>query len=334
VPPAISVIVPARNAEATIAATLAALRAQRLEQPFEVIVVDSGSSDGTATLVAATEFTLLHNPGGEPAGSRNLGAARATAPVLAFTDSDCEPDPDWLAAGLAALNGSADAGAGAADLVAGRVLPAGPVAPFQRTVSIGHESGLYETANLFVRRDWFQRVGGFELLPQLRLPDGRPFGEDAWFAWRCKWAGARSRFSADAVVRHAVLPGTPSQYLREQARRGYFPALVAQIPELRSTFLHRRWFLSPQTLRFGVANAGLGAGGVIAARPGSRATLAGGAVAALAATPYLRAVARDVARVTPDTRERARLAVATAAGDAIGAVSLIAGSIRARTLVL
>ena len=253
----IAVVVPAHNAAATLAATLAGLAGQTLGDPFEVIVVDSASTDATRQVAAEAaasdrRIRVISNPGGEPAGSRNLGVAAASADLIAFTDADCVPDSGWLAAGLIAL--------AEADLVQGRVLPARPPRLSDRSLSVGHESGLYETANLFVRRALFDRVGGFRRLPGFAAE--RPFGEDTWFAWRARRMGARTAFSATALVRHAVFPRSAAGYVAEQRRRGHFPALVRVVPELRDVFLYRRWFLSPQSARFDLALLALAAAAV------------------------------------------------------------------------
>jgi GT2 family glycosyltransferase len=96
--PEVSVIVPSYNAAATIGTCLAALREQQTRVPFEVIVVDSGS-DGAADIVASRfpEVRLLRFADRKFAGhARNLAIAEAHAGVLAFTDADCVPAPDWI----------------------------------------------------------------------------------------------------------------------------------------------------------------------------------------------------------------------------------------------
>jgi glycosyltransferase involved in cell wall biosynthesis len=308
--PAVSVVVPAHDAETTLGATLAALRTQDLALGFEVIVVDSASRDGTLALAqraaeADPGIRVLENPGGEPAGSRNLGVSASRGRVIAFTDADCAPEPGWLSAGVAALR--------TAELVQGRVLPAGPHGLCDRTLSVGHESGLYETANLFIRREVFDRAGDFAPLPG--FGEDRPFGEDTWFAWRARRSGAITAFSADAVVRHTVFGRGVCGYVAEQRRRRYFPALVRAVPELRGTFLYGRWFLSPQTCCFDLALAGL-AVATVSPRSGRRLALA-------AVVPYALSLPH-----------RPREAAAQLAGDAVGAIALARGSLAARTAVL
>ena len=316
--PAVTVVVPVYNGAATIGATLDALSELTLEGGYEAIVVDGGSTDGTLEILrqAGDAVTVLHNPQREPASSRNLGARHGTAPVIAFTDADCEPDPGWLTGGLAAL--------GSADIVQGKVLPRGGHGPFDRTLAVVAEYGLYETANLFVRREMFERAGGFEPLPGLELPDGTHFGEDAWFVWRAKRLGARTVFAEDALVRHAVFPRDLRGLLAELPRRRHFPRLVALIPELRTAYLHHRYFLSPMSVRFDLAIAGA----AVAAYRGRHRDQV---VAAGLAAPYALAVAHELARSRPDAR--AEVLAARLAGDAITLVALLRGSLTARTLV-
>src|SRR5437764_854251 len=112
----VSVVVPARNAAATIERALDAVARQELGEPYETIVVDDGSADGTPELAErsrAPGLRVLRQRPESPSAARNRGASEARGDVLAFTDADCFPTPGWLAAGLAALEG--------ADLVQGAV---------------------------------------------------------------------------------------------------------------------------------------------------------------------------------------------------------------------
>src|SRR5438105_12532712 len=112
--PAVSVIVPARDAEATIGRTLDALARQAVDLEFEVIVVDNGSRDATPALAERSQIVskVIRRRRGQGAGAaRNEGAAAARGELLAFVDADCEPAPGWLAAGARA--------ASSADLVQG-----------------------------------------------------------------------------------------------------------------------------------------------------------------------------------------------------------------------
>src|SRR3954470_1388602 len=144
----IAVVVAARDAAASVGRTLAAL------EGAEVVVVDDASDDDTAAVAerAGARVVRLARQGG-PGAARNAGVAATSAPLLAFTDADCEPAPGWLDALRGALRD--------ADLVTGRVLPAGPARTFDRTLQLDGVSPRFETANLAVRRTTFDAVGGF-----------------------------------------------------------------------------------------------------------------------------------------------------------------------------
>ena len=313
-PPPISVIVPARDARSTLPATLAGLGDQRDVEDFEVIVVDDGSTDGTADLARASPLRprVLSAAGVGAAESRNLGARAARAGALAFLDADCQPVPGWLAAGLEAL--------GDADLVQGPICapPGARVGPYDRVLVTPRASPLFESANLFVTREVFQGVGGFE---DWLGAGGRPMGEDVLFGWRARRLGARVAFSDRAVVHHAVIPRGAWDYIAEHARVRFFPVLARRIPELRHAFFYRGYFLTSRSAAFDLALAGA-AVALTARRP----------AALVLAAPYARTVA---AHSTRWGRRRApAIALARLAADGLSAGALVVGSARARTLVL
>lgn len=304
-----SVIVPAHDAAATLPRTLSGLAAQQVDGEFETIVVDDGSRDATARI--ADEYrarVIRHERPVGPGASRNRGAASARAAVLVFVDADCAPTPGWLAAGLRALEG--------AGLVQGRVEPRPdvPLGPYDRTLWVTRPWGLFESANLFVRRDVFERLGGFG--DGLLALAGAHFGEDVIFGWSARREGIATAFCDEALVHHEVFPRTAADFLRERRRTGLFAALVREVPELRESFLHRRFFLTPRSAAFALAVAG---GGIAWAtrRP----------LAALAAAPYARLAADDL-------REGPELALVHAAADAVGLASAVRGSAAARRVVL
>jgi glycosyltransferase involved in cell wall biosynthesis len=310
VPPRVSVITPAKDAAATLPAMLDAIAAlEPVNGGIELVVVDDGSSDATRAIAAAHPAVarVVDGGGGGPGRARNLGVAASTGDVIAFTDADCMPAPGWLAAALAVL----DAGA---DIVQGSVVAAGPVGPWDRTVRVGRFSHLYETANLLIRRDWFEALNGFE--PWLSPKRSKELGEDVWLGWRAQRAGARTAFAAEAVVAHAVFPGSPRSFVSEHFRRRFFPEMVARIPELRTTFCWRRLFLSRRGALFDLALAGVLLGAL-------RRT----PLALLAVVPY----AREVRRAAGGS---ARVAVVQTSADAVGAAGLAVGSLRARSPLL
>jgi glycosyltransferase involved in cell wall biosynthesis len=313
---AVSVIVPALNASATIARTLAALAAQDFGGGYEVVVVDDGSDDGTARIAEQWDgdvrVVVIRQDRLGPAAARNAGVAAASGRLLAFTDADCYPAPGWLEAGVAAL---ADA-----DLVQGSVSPEPGVerGPWDRTLWVERETGLFETANLFVRRSLFDSLGGFEVWLEPEI--GKPLGEDMWFGWRARRTGARSAFCEAALVHHAVFPRGPGGFLAERRRLRYFPAMAAQMPELREQFFFGRLFLARRSAAFDAALAGVAA----AAVRRSWLPLAAGA-------PYARMLLREA---RPYRRRAPLVAAVRAAADALTLAELARGSVRARTPVL
>lgn len=190
-----TVIVPARDAAAVLADTLAPLRGR------DVVVVDNGSRDGTAAVARAHGARVVSEPRPSRALARNAGAAATDAPVLAFLDAGCVPQPGWLEALVAALAG--------AELAGGRVEIATSEHPsaverFDAAWRFRQERNVAEgwsvSANLGVRREAFP---GFD-------PAFGHAGEDADLCRRAIAAGARLVFAPDAVVAHPA----------ERSRRG------------------------------------------------------------------------------------------------------------------
>jgi glycosyltransferase involved in cell wall biosynthesis len=317
-----SVIVAARDAAATLPRTLAALARQELAGGFESIVVDDGSLDDTAAIAERSEATthVVRRGQSEGAGAaRNAGAALARGSVLVFLDADCFPAPDWLARGVAATSDH--------DLVQGMTLPDPLVelGPFDRTLSVVDAHGLFESANLFVTRELFQRLGGFstglERGTWRRGRGGDPFGEDVIFGWRARRAGARTGFCEQAVAYHEVFARGPRQFIAERTRLALFPALAVQVPELRNVFFYHRLFHSRRSASFDLAAAGL----VLA--------LATRRVLPLtAALPYVRLLAGSARRW--GGRGAARVALVEAIADGVGALALVRGSVGSGSLLL
>lgn len=195
--PLVSVVVPTCGRPALLARCVDALKRQTLPRcRFELIIVDDTASRAG------------------PAAARNRGWRQATAPVVAFTDDDTEPDPDWLRAGLAAMDEGADA-------VTGRIrmpLPPGTPTDYERDAA-GLERAEFVTANCFVRREVLERLGGFD--ERFRLP----WREDSDLHFRLLESGARLASAPDAVVVHPVRPAGFGVSLRQQ-RKIMFDALL------------------------------------------------------------------------------------------------------------
>jgi GT2 family glycosyltransferase len=296
-----TVIVTARDAEAILPRTLAALADQEGAPSFELVVADDGSSDGTAAIAERAGARVVRGPA-------NTAVAGASGALLAFCGADCRPTAGWLAAGTRAL---ADA-----ELVQGRVLPdpRSETGPFPSPVSVTEETGLYDAGNLFVSRALFDRLGGFE------ADDSDVLSEDTWFGWRARRAGAGTSFCAEALSHRPAGAIEPLEHVEQATRRRAVPGTVARLPELRDTLLHRRLFLSSRTMKLDLALAGL----ALAAARRSKLPL-------LAAVPYALELRRHAKERGEDWK---RVAAIDASADLLGAMALLHGSVEARTPVL
>ena len=96
--PCVSVVVPFFNSERHLAACIESLLGQDdVGGPFETILIDNGSTDGSASIVERyRELTVLDEPTPGAYAARNTGIRRARAPLIAFTDADCVVAGDWL----------------------------------------------------------------------------------------------------------------------------------------------------------------------------------------------------------------------------------------------
>ena len=219
--PFVSVIVPVYNDERGLGIALRALLAQRYAPDrYEIIIVDNGSADGTLAAARGAEqahpgrvrVLTEHAQRGSYA-ARNCGIAAARGTVLAFTDADCAPAPDWIGQGVAAL---AESGAA---LAAGRIdmtfrgahpnvwehLDAVGKLNQQRYVEA---YGFGATANLFVQRAAVERHGAFraDLIS----------GGDYEFGRRLTGAGEKAVYAAHAVVRHPARAAAGEVFKKER----------------------------------------------------------------------------------------------------------------------
>ncbi len=201
--PLISVIVPVFNDPDGLTRCLRALRAQTHPQhKLQIIVADNGSHVDIKACVdnfAHVELVIETKPGSYAARNRALQVAEGT--LLAFTDADCQPHPEWLANAAAALE------FGALDAVVGGDVELFALDPHATTwtelyeLSLGFPQRFYVeqrkytvTANLVTTRRVFDRVGPFDA--------GLKSAGDKEWCGRAARAGFPILFAEDAVVRH------------------------------------------------------------------------------------------------------------------------------------
>jgi glycosyltransferase involved in cell wall biosynthesis len=204
----VSVVVPVRDGERTLATQLRALAEQDYADPWEVLVADNGSADRSAQ-IARRHLRAL--PDGRlvdaarragAAHARNAGARAARGDFLAFCDADDRVGPGWLS-GMAH---SASEG----EVVAGRLVPGAfndahtraahgsggwgagpPVALRFLPFASGSNCGIWSSA--------FARLDGFD--------ETLAVGEDIDLSWRAQLAGMRLVFGATAVVERRYASG-------------------------------------------------------------------------------------------------------------------------------
>jgi len=226
------VVIPVRNAADEIGALLDALRRQNLPcSTTQIVIVDDASADATAANARASGLAeVVQSPTRLGSyGARNAGIAVAQADTLAFTDGDCLPTPSWLERGLHALaERRVDVLAGHVDMPLGLRPPKAAVVDAalhmnQRLWVESHEFGA--TANLFVRRELFDRIGLF---------DGRlRSGGDMEFCHRAVAAGFRLGYTPDAVIVHE--PRRAGQLVKKAYRIGSAPARQARPTETKDS---------------------------------------------------------------------------------------------------
>jgi len=248
--PLVSVIVPTFNRADLLGHLLGALAEQAYPSSLlELIVVDNSSTDGTAELVERwskvmgypVRFVRKQNEG--PVASRNLGASQARGRVLAFTDSDCVPDPRWVLNAVHYLTGNPDV-----SIVCGPMRALGSEgaglldAQHEETI---RDTGLYPSGNLIFRRECFERAGGFDEQFGIYPWGALVRGEDTDLVWRARRLGYRAEFVDDVAVGHLPAAAPPlGKFLLQPLVVQIVPRLVRSIPELRETFLWHRYFMA------------------------------------------------------------------------------------------
>jgi glycosyltransferase involved in cell wall biosynthesis len=216
----VSFVVPVLNGEPWLEACLAGLRRQADGRPFEILVVEDGSTDRSAAILerAAREGALriIRGPRRGAAAAVNAGIAAATYPLIAQVDQDVVLEPGWmvaLAAEFAAGNVAAAQGCyvhqSTQPLVA-RVMALDLEQRYGRLTT--GETDQVCTGNTIYRADALRDVGC--------LDDTLGYGYDNDLSYRLRAAGYRLRFSSRARSVHYWRAGV-MDYWRQQYGFGY-----------------------------------------------------------------------------------------------------------------
>jgi glycosyltransferase involved in cell wall biosynthesis len=195
--PSVSIIAPVFNDEKLIKLLIDSLLVQKYpKQLYEIIIVDNGSKDKTKDIVRQYPVVLLEeNEIQSSYAARNKAIAKAKGEILAFIDSDCIANPDWLSEGVRALD--------KADLVGGRVefyfSPKKTAAEYYDSLIHFHfedtirDRKVTGAGNLFVRASTFKKIG---LFPHVAS------GGDFQWTGRATASGLSLIYSPTTVIQH------------------------------------------------------------------------------------------------------------------------------------
>lgn len=217
-----SVIIPAYNSSGTISACISSLKAQKgvAKKSYEIIVVDDGSSDDTATRAKKLGSRVVHQENSGPAKARNFGARFANGKILVFTDADCIPEKEWLAEMLKPFADKRVAGVQGTYRTMQTSLTARFVqaeieeryermkANSERLDWIGSYSAAYRA------RDFFEAGGFDESFPKAS-------GEDPELSYKLAKSGKKLVFNPKAVVYHSH-PDTIAKYFWVKFYRAFY----------------------------------------------------------------------------------------------------------------
>ena len=219
-------MVPVYNGATTVAQTVECLLRQSLT-PREILIIDDGSMDNTANVLKpfANQILYTFKENGGPASARNLGARLASGSFVAFTDSDCLPERDWLRLLVAGFDSDEIAGVGGTvkgiddSLIGQYVDLTRLMEPAENPLG---EIEYLITANACFRREALLAAGLFD--ERFR----KPGGEEPAVCRRIRELGFQFGFAAEAVVLHHHRQ-TVSSFLRTLSNYGEGRFLLGQL---------------------------------------------------------------------------------------------------------
>jgi glycosyltransferase involved in cell wall biosynthesis len=184
VEPVVTVVIPHFNMPGPLARCLASIKAQQVDGPVEIIVVDNGSTIGPeAALASHPDVRLICETTPGPGPARNAGIANARAPILAFIDADCRAGTGWLQAAVTAVRAGGNRGLAGGD-VRIDVTDFNSLTPVEAYEAVfGYRQRMYieqqgfsATLNLAMHRDVHRAVGPFA---GIGIAEDRDWGQRA-----------------------------------------------------------------------------------------------------------------------------------------------------------
>lgn len=230
--PSVSVIVPAYNAEKNIGKLIKSLLRQDYPQELlEIIIVDNSSADRTRQIIKRYPVKLLEEKEIQSSyAARNRGVRHAGGRILAFIDSDCEAEAEWIKAGVEALtSGSADLAGGCVEFMYSKRRTASEYLDSvtqMHTASTVNERDVAATANLFVRATLFDDIGLF--------PDDVKSGGDWQWTGKAVKNGFRLVYAPKAVVRHPARTLIPLLRKGFRVGGGMIPTMIQETKPTRT----------------------------------------------------------------------------------------------------
>ena len=218
--PHLSVVLPVRDGEPFLRYQLEALAAQRCPFPWEMVVVDNGSTDGSAETAAALasrfpRFQLLTEPRQGKSYALNTGIATASGDLLVLVDADDEVDDGYLAAMSRALDEHELVQARCDTVRLNPPWARDEITPPDRLVDILGFRTYIPGGLIGIRASACRRVG--EFATEL------PIGEDIDFTWRAQLLGVRMGVAPDAILH---LRRVPDAWGNFRKARSYARAFV------------------------------------------------------------------------------------------------------------
>ncbi|MFW6053005.1 MAG: glycosyltransferase [Desulfosalsimonas sp.] len=196
--PFVSVIIPTYHDWDRLRTCITALKAQTYPRNrFEVLIVNNDPDDEPPELELPGNFRLISESKPGSYAARNKGIRASQGEILAFTDSDCIPYPDWVEKAVHNLNAGAERIAGRVELFynGGRLTWA---EKYEKAYAFRQEnkadSGTSVTANMVTWRPNFEKVGLFD--------DTFLSGGDLEWGFRANAAGISITYAYDSVVQH------------------------------------------------------------------------------------------------------------------------------------
>lgn len=218
----ISLIIPARNSEWSLAACLeAASKLLKTKKLKEIILVDDGSTDSSEKIVSSYPVRFLRNKGAGISAARNTGSAAATTELLWFIDADCIVEETTLEKLIAALNEREVAAVGGGYLNANKDSALANLIQEEFEFRYGkmqEESSYLTGCNLLFRKSVLEKLGGFD--------ERLGATEDGDLSFRAVASGYSLKFVKNSRVRHFHQTNFLS-YLKKQATHGYWVTIVA-----------------------------------------------------------------------------------------------------------